>query len=112
MSKIIGPDVPLIGQKPRLRVEHIPVANLVMSDADGDAELKPQDDITIVELYKIMLLMAWILGTPPIPQPDPQTGGKSLWLRALKWRQFIADEQLERHFEFRLRADQPTQGNA
>ena len=106
------PTLPLIGQRPKLRVEHVPVANLVMSDADGDAELRPQDDITLIELYKVFLLMAWILGNPPVPQPDPRTGGKTPLLRALQWRQFVADEQLERHFDFRLRADQQTKGSA
>lgn len=105
-------DIPLIGQKPKLRIELVPVENLVMTDPDGEAELQPQDDITLIELYKINLLMAWILGCPPIPQGDPRTQGKTPMLRALQWRQFIADEQLERHFAFRMRADQQTEGNA
>lgn len=112
MSRIIGPDnVPLLGQRPKLRIEHVPVQNLVMSDKDGDAELLPQEDITMGELYKLTLLLFWILGCPPIPQEDPKSPGNGV-VKHLQWRQFIADEKLERHFEFRLRADQPTRGSA
>lgn len=110
---ILGPEgIPLIGQKPAIRVEQISVVNLVMSDADGDAELAPQDDITLVELYKINLLMLWIIACPPIPQGDPLTKGKTGLIRALQWRTYIADEDLGRHFTFRMRADQHTEGSA
>jgi hypothetical protein len=104
--------VPIIGQKPRLRVEKIFVEPLKMTDTDGEAELLPQEDITLVELYKINLLMLWIIACPPIPMADPETQGKTPLLRALQWRQYIADEELGRHFAFRMRADQHTEGSA
>jgi hypothetical protein len=105
-------NIPLIGQKPRLRIEQIFVEPLRMADADGEAELLPHDDITLIELYKIQLLMLWIISHPPIPQPDPETQGRTPVVRHLQWRQYIADEQLERHFAFRMRADQQTEGSA
>ena len=105
-------NIPLIGAKPKLRVEQIFIEPLRMADADGEAELLPQDDITLIELYKIQLLMLWIISHPPIPVGDPETGGKTPLVRHLQWRQYIADEQLERHFAFRMRPDQQTEGSA
>src|SRR5208282_6824297 len=96
-------DVPLIGQKPRIRIEEIYVDNLKMTDADGEAELQPQEDLTLIELYKINLLMLWIIACPPIPTGDPQTQGKTPLLRNLQWRAYIEDEDLGRHFTFRMR---------
>lgn len=107
------PTIPIIGRgQPAPRIQKVPIANLVLNDPEGQAELRPQDDLTLVELYKLTLLLGWILGTPPMPQPDPQTQGRTAVVLALQWRQYIADEQLERHFEFRMRPDQETVGTA
>lgn len=114
---IDDPRIPLIKPKPapgqiQHRIQKIPIANLVLNDPIGAAELKPQDDLTLVELYKLTLLMAWILGTPPNPVPDPMTQGKTGLVMALQWRQYIDDEELGRHFEYRMRADTKTEGSA
>lgn len=94
-------EVPIIGAKPQMRVYDRRIENLQLNDEQGSAELKPTDDLTISECYKLNLMLAWILMQPTGPIPDPQTNGRTGLLVRTAWRDFIIAEKLERHFLWR-----------
>lgn len=98
--------VPIIGREPQ-RVQLVrKILPLVMTDEEGSATCEPTDDMTPAEIWKLTLLIMYCVTQP---QPFLDKSKNQIIEPYTPWRQYIADNNLERHFTFTLSIplDQP-----
>lgn len=95
------PKIPLIGRPAQMDPRTMKpierdIDDFLMGDKAGSAKFHALDDLTPVELARIMQLFLTFL----LPTPVPVT-----W----RWREFLALHRLERHFIFTTAASMSTQ---
>lgn len=95
----IPPGIPIIGAQQKPRIFERPIVPIKLQDREGIAELVPQTDLTVLEVFSLTQLLLWITTQPP-----PQTDGRGNVTSVIvtPWRRYIAEQGLERHFTFTL----------
>lgn len=86
------------GQPKRTKLER-KILPLVMTDDEGSATCEPLDDLTPAENWKLTLLIMYCITQPQPFLDERKNQVVEPWT---PWRQYIADNGLERHFTFTL----------